>query len=58
MRTMRASLWTLAVTLLWRKWSLVAILVAVILYLVACLLLKSEPSPAIPTPEPPNPVSS
>ena len=56
-RTMRQSLWSLARTILWRRWSLIAIVVAAILYLVAHLLLKPDPEPSIPTPEPPSPLA-
>ena len=57
MRTTRKKLWLIAKTVLWRRWSLVAVAVAVVLYLLAHLLLKPDPSPSIVPPEPPNPIS-
>ena len=58
MRKMRETLWLVARTLLWRRWSLVAIAVALIIYLVAYLVLKEDPAPTIPPPQPPSPLSS
>jgi hypothetical protein len=57
MRSARKALWGLARTLLWRRWSLVAIAVAAALYLIVWLVLKDDPAPLIPPPEPPNPLS-
>jgi hypothetical protein len=57
MRKVRGTLWDLAKALLWRRWSLIAIVVACVLYLIAYLLLKQDPAPVIPTPQPPNPLS-
>lgn len=53
-RTMRAGLWALAKALFWRRWSLVAAVVAALLYLVAHLLLRPDPPRSIPTPVPPT----
>ena len=58
MRIVRHSLWSLAKTLLWRRLSLVAVIVALVLYLIARLLLGQDPAPTIPTPQPPTPLSS
>ena len=57
MREMRRSLWRMARTILWRRWSLVAIVIALLLYLVAYLILRPDPAPTIPPPAPPNPLS-
>ena len=57
MRSVRKTLWAFARTVLWRRWSLVAIAVAVLLYLIAYLVLKPEPTLSIPPPEPPHPLS-
>lgn len=56
-RTMRKSLWRIARTILWRRWSLVAIVLAILTYLIVYLVLDRAPTPAIPTPEPPDPRS-
>ena len=56
-RTVRRKLWKFAKSYLWRKWSLAAIAVALLLYLVAYLILKQDPPPSISPPEPPSPVS-
>lgn len=56
-RTARKKLWLFARTVLWRRWALVAVAVAVILYLVAHLLFQPDPSPSIVPPEPPHPIS-
>jgi len=58
MRKVRSSLWALAKALLWRRLSLIAIIVAFVLYLIARLLLGQDPAPSIPTPQPPIPLSS
>jgi hypothetical protein len=58
MRKLRSTLWDFAKTLLWRRLSLVATIVAIVLYLVVYLLTKQDPVPSIPTPQPPIPLSS
>ena len=57
-RNARQALWKFAKVLLWRRLSIVAIIVAAILYLLAHLFLKKEDSPSIDIPEPPTPLSS
>ena len=57
-RKARETLWKVAKVLLWRRWSIVAILVAALLYLLAYLFLKKEEAPSIDIPEPPTPLSS
>lgn len=57
MRSVRKSLWSLARTLLWRRWSLVAIVVAALLYLLVYLFFRPDPTPTIPTPQPPTPLA-
>lgn len=57
MRQVRRSLWDLAKALLWRRLSLVAMVVALVLYLIARLILSQDPAPSIPTPHPPSPLS-
>jgi hypothetical protein len=57
LRAVRKKLWILAKTTLWRRWALVAVAVAAVLYLLAVILLKSDPAPSITPPEPPNPIS-
>ena len=57
MREMRQSLWQIARTILWRRWSLIAIVIALLLYLVAYFLLRTDPAPTIPPPEPPDPLT-
>lgn len=51
---MREGLWRLARTLLWRRWSLVAALLAIVLYLILYFVLKSDPVPE-PAPQLPMP---
>lgn len=57
MRVTRERLWTFAKTYLWRRWSLIAVAVALFLYLVAHLILKEDPAPTISPPQPPTPLS-
>jgi hypothetical protein len=47
---LRGGLWKFARTILWRRWSLAAALLAIVLYLLFSIVMKSNP-PA-PTPEP------
>ena len=56
-RAMRAGLWALAKALFWRRWSLVAVAIAALLYLVVHLLLRPDPPRSIPTPVPPTPLA-
>lgn len=56
MRLMREGLWTMAKTLFWRRWSLVAVIIALALYGLARLLLQPEPTPSISPPAPPTPL--
>lgn len=56
--SLRGSLLRFARTLLWRRWSAVAAVAALVLYLVVYLILKSNPSevaPVLPIPLPPEP---
>lgn len=57
MRTARENLWVFAKTILWRRWSLIAIAVALLLYLIAYLVLGPAAPPSIPTPDPPRPLT-
>ena len=58
---MRENLWQFAKTVLWRRWSLVAALIAIVLYLTFYVIMKTnppEPDPVpapSPTPTPPLP---
>lgn len=47
---MRKGLWGLARTILWRRWSLIAALLAITIYMTFFFLLKSRPpsSPTLP----------
>lgn len=57
LRELRKTLWVFARTVLWRRWSVFAIVVAALLYLLAYLLLKPDPEPSIQAPQPPTPLS-
>ena len=57
MRLLRKTLWTFAKSYLWRRWSLFAVIVALVLYLIAYLLLKADPPPSITPPQLPSPLS-
>jgi hypothetical protein len=57
MRELRQNLWVLAKTMVWRRWSLVALAVAVALYLLAFFLLREKAPTSIPPPDPPHPLS-
>ncbi len=50
--TMREGLWKFATTVLWRRWSLVAALLAIALYLIFYFVMKSNPPARAPTPAP------
>ncbi len=54
--TMREGLWRLAKTLLWRRWSLVAALIAIALYLILYFVMKSIPPASDPVPTPSLPL--
>ena len=58
MRSMRKDLWTLARTLLWRRWSLIAMIIAILAYLLVYLFLREEREPSITPPKPPHLLSS
>lgn len=58
MRKVRGDLWGFARTLLWRRGSLIAIVVALLLYLLAHFFLKSDPAPSVTPPKPRNPISA
>ncbi|NIP98617.1 MAG: hypothetical protein GWO24_36490 [Akkermansiaceae bacterium] len=49
---MRQGLWKFARTFIWRRWSLVAALLAIALYLVVYFVMKSNPPTPAPTPPP------
>ena len=50
--TLRKGLWKFARTVLWRRWSLVAALLALLLYLTFFLVLRSFSPNSIQSPEP------
>lgn len=53
-RAMRAGLWAAAKAVFWRRWSLVAVLVALLVYGLCHLLLKPDTESTIPPPHPPH----
>ena len=53
-RAMRARLWEYARLLLWRRWSLILLAVAVLGYLLAHAMLRTDTSRVIPVPSPPK----
>ncbi|MAT30237.1 MAG: hypothetical protein CMP29_00425 [Roseibacillus sp.] len=50
--TLREGLWKFARTVLWRRWSLVAALLALLLYLTFFLILRSTSPSSVPSPAP------
>ena len=50
--TLKEGLWKFARTVLWRRWSLVAALLALLLYLTFFLVLRSPSPNSIQSPEP------
>lgn len=57
-RSKRRELWDLARTLLWRRWSLIAVFIAIVAYLLVNFLLKKDREPSITPPKPPHLFSS
>jgi hypothetical protein len=53
---MREGLWKFAKTILWRRWSLVAALLAIVLYLTLYFVMKSNPPTPDPAPTPTLPL--
>ena len=53
---MREGLWKFARTILWRRWSLVAALIAIVLYLLFYFVMKSNPPTPDPAPTPSYPL--
>ena len=58
MRSKRRELWDLARALLWRRWSLIAVFIAIVAYLLVHVLLKKDREPSITPPKPPHLFSS
>jgi len=53
-RAMRSRLWEYARLLLWRRWSLILLAVAVLGYLLAQTMLRPDSTRVIPVPSPPK----
>ena len=51
MISMQEGLWKFAKTILWRRWSLVAALLAIALYLTLYFVMKSNPPTPAPAPQ-------
>ena len=56
-RTMRAGLWAVAKAIFWRRWSLVAIVVAALVYLCVEFFLPPRDDQSIQPPKPPTPLA-
>ena len=54
--TMREGLWLFAKTVLWRRWSLAAAVIAIILYLVFYFVMKANPPESAPATNPSLPL--
>ena len=57
-RSRRRELWDLARTLLWRRWSLIAVIIAIVAYLLVNFSLRKDREPTITPPRPPHLFSS
>lgn len=56
-RNMRAGIWAVAKAVFWRRWSLVAVLLALLVYALCHMLLEPDRESTIPPPNPPQPIS-